>query len=1264
MRNGIVAALVLAVWCIFPAVTIAQSVASVTGTVTDTSGAAIADADVTLLNIRTNASYAAKTGGNGAYRIADLPPGPGYSLTVKKDGFEVFVVNNLYLPVATATTEDVKLALGTVEQKVEVTAEGSVTLNTTDVSIGNTFDMRTIESLPNEYRDDPGQLLRLEAGVVSAQTPRGNPSNDPNFSRDGSVAGARADQDNIFVDGIDATDFAFGVSFQTQAAIPVEAIQEFNTLVANPTPAYGGRSGAQTIITTKSGSNTWHGTLYEYNRTAATEANTYFNNQVDVPRLALERNQFGANLGGAAIKDKLFFFFEYDGRRDNSAQSVDQLVPFPHVQNGELAYINNNPGCTNTARLTSADVSTNCVTILSPAQVAALDPCSLPPGCTGLTTPGFTALGVAPALMNLFKTRYPTPNDYSGGDGINTAGFRFNAPDDLTENGYTTRVDYNINANNKLFARFNFRNENSVLFPNQFPGDPLTAPAIIQDRAWVLGETWTASPNFINQFTYGETRANDNDPILFNPAGGVYLLSFFGGALANPYVRQSQIGHIAPDPTFRDDVTYLHGKHSVTFGAQWNPIKLFNSLTNDLAFIQLGLGGNVSSLPSNLEPSNILQDPIAQANWDNFFVGALGAINNLQALVNFSKAGDQLAQGTLVHRTWRINELAGYAQDSWRARSDLTVTFGVRYQYQTVPYETNGVQSSFLNTNLKSILATRELNGLNGISGPDATPLLVYELTGKANHAQPMYSNELHDFSPRLAFAWNPSFRDGLLNRVLGDRKTVFRAGASLIYDETVVNALTNLEDQSNYIFGNSVAAEFGGGGAVASLQSDPRLAAVNSLPFPINPPPFQIPTTPTAIFNYGIDNQFHTPYSITTSVGLQRELPGGFQLELDYYGRFGRELLVLADGAQAINFVDPASKQTLAQAFTVLELAAQKNLPSVPNQPFFENQMNAALGGPGSCEADLGSSCTAFVYDNNVPALALGNTAGVVAGIPLPPNVGLTPQFFINALATNKGSSSYNALFTTLRKRLSHNLQFDFNYTYSHSIDNNSIVANENGNFEAGVTSILCDATNTHVCRGNSEFDATDQISADFVYDLPVGRGQALGRNAGGLLNEVIGGWQVSGIETWRTGLALTAGTGIASTTSLAADAGETFVGPRSALAPGIHVDTTDNDQVQFFKNPQAAIAAYVPVTGLETGTRDNLRGPHFSNLDLGVIKNFPLTERYRLQFRADAYNVFNHTNFGLPNPLLPSGSFGVISGLAGQEPSRVMQFALRFDF
>jgi hypothetical protein len=199
-------------------------------------------------------------------------------------------------------------------------------------------------------------------------------------------------------------------------------------------------------------------------------------------------------------------------------------------------------------------------------------------------------------------------------------------------------------------------------------------------------------------------------------------------------------------------------------------------------------------------------------------------------------------------------------------------------------------------------------------------------------------------------------------------------------------------------------------------------------------------------------------------------------------------------------------------------------------------------------------------------------------------------------------------------------------------------------------------------VCRGNSEFDAKHQITADFVYDLPFGRGKAFAHNIGWALDEAIGGWQVSGIETWRTGLALTADSGIASTTSLAADPGEIFIGPRSALQTNVHM--LPDGTVQLYKDPTAAIAAFTPPLGVQTGTRDNLRGPHFSNLDVAVNKNFPLgSERYRLQFRAEAYNAFNHTNFGLPDPTL-TGSFGQLTSEAGVEPSRVMQFALRFDF
>jgi hypothetical protein len=1279
MRNWIFVAFVLAVLCAVPTVTNAQSIASVTGTVTDSSGAAVPGASIILVDTRTNNSYFGKTAGDGSYRIPEVPPGPGYSLTVKKDGFQVSVINGLYLPVATATTQDVKFELGTLSQKVEVTAEGSVTLDTTDAMIGNNLDTHALSALPNEFRDNPANLLRLEPGVVSAITPAGGPASgtgalDPNLTRDGAVAGARTDQANIIVDGIDQSNISSGFSFTITGTVPVDGIQEFITIIGNPVPQYGGRSGSQTLITTKSGTNDWHGSAYEYNRTAATEANTFFNNEIGNKRLALVRNQFGGNVGGPVWKDKLFFFFEYDGRRDDESASVEETVPMPHVKLGELAYVNTSQGqdspgnknaCTG-ARLTSADVSTGCVTIMPAATVASMDPCSGLVNCSGLA--GFQAPGVDPALITLFNSRYPNPNDFAAGDGLNTAGFRFNTPNPLIENDYLARADLNVNSKNKLFARFNFVNITSLVQPNAFPGDPLTSPNLNKDRAWVLGDTWTVSPNLINVFTYGESRENTGQPILFNPGGPLFELSFDDG-ISTPFVRQTSFETIAPEPTFRDDVTWVRGNHTFVFGGEWNPILFKDGITNDFTFIQQGLGGNITGLAgsANLLPGNILNSDIS--DWSGAFVGNLGSIFDVQAAFNFTGKGVPLAQGSPVAHDYRVNALAGYFQDTWRIRPSLTLTMGVRYQYDSVPYETHGVQASFLNTNFKSIVDTRLANGLAGIFGPDTTPELTYSLTGKVNHAPGLYSPEYHDFSPRIGIAWNPNYGSGLLGRILGDHKTVIRLGGSLIFDDTVVNNIVALQNQGDYTFGGSFAQEFGdsslGATPTENLGLEPRFSAINSVAFPVPPPPFVTPITPVAIFNYDVDNQFRTPYSIITSFGVQRSLPFGLQLEADYYGRFSRKLFVLADAAQTMDFT--FGGQTLSNAFTILEQDALKDLPpaSVTPQPFFEN-----LFGAGSTQGIY----AAFSGQGSGPgpttgsAMALGNTGGMVLGLGLQPlNIGLTPQFFVNALATNLGSESYNALLTTLRKRLSNNLQFDFDYTYAHAIDNNSTVPHANGNFEPGVTTILCDATNAHACRGNSEFDVTNQITSYFIYDLPFGRGQRFAGNVGKFVNEAIGGWELSGIETWSTGVALTAVNGQSSTTSLAADPGEIFTGPKSALRSSVHIDTSSGTPVvQFFKNPGAAIAAYTPALGLTTGTRDNMRGPHFSDTDVVVSKFFPLwNERYKLQFRAEAYNVFNHTNFALYDPTLTSpGTFGTITSEAGQEPSRVMQFALRFDF
>jgi hypothetical protein len=292
-------------------------------------------------------------------------------------------------------------------------------------------------------------------------------------------------------------------------------------------------------------------------------------------------------------------------------------------------------------------------------------------------------------------------------------------------------VDYNLNGSDNLFGKFNLRNDKTVNaengnLPIQFPGDPLTALDTIPDRAWVIGETWTINSNSINQFTYGETRANEQLAIAFNGSGAFYELSFFGSfagsSFATPYERQSAQGHVIPEPTFRDDVTLIRGKHSFQFGVEWNPAKVRSTLTNDFVFVREGLGGDITGLTPAFRPSDILPDSTAEGNWENFLLGDLGIIWNTQAGINYTHAGAALPPGSPATRDWRIYEMADYFEDSWRIRNDVTVTVGVRYQYQAPPHEVLGTEAQFFNTNVNSVIQTRISDGLDGISGPDAAP--------------------------------------------------------------------------------------------------------------------------------------------------------------------------------------------------------------------------------------------------------------------------------------------------------------------------------------------------------------------------------------------------------------------------------------------------------------------------------------------------------------------------------------------------------------
>ncbi len=281
-----------------------------------------------------------------------------------------------------------------------------------------------------------------------------------------------------------------------------------------------------------------------------------------------------------------------------------------------------------------------------------------------------------------------------------------------------------------------------------------------------------------------------------------------------------------------------------------------------------------------------------------------------------------------------------------------------------------------------------------------------------------------------------------------------------------------------------------------------------------------------------------------------------------------------------------------------------------------------------------------------------------------LPANVGLDPQFSSQLYFGNKSYSNYQGLLTSLHKKLSHGLQFDFNYTYSHSIDNNSTIANNatGTNLTGGYGGFLCDAIQLGSCRGNSDFDVTHLISADGLYDLPVGRGRWLGSNMPGWLNQIVGGWQVAALSRWNTGFAFTT-ISQAFPVSFNANSPSVFIGKRSDLKVNIHTDA--NGAIQLFADPTKAFNAFTGPIGLQGPTRNNLRGPRFFNTNLSLNKHFKIKESLGLEFRAEAYNAFNHTNFSLPpggvaDTTNPS-TFGVITSTAG---ARVMQFSLRLDF
>lgn len=1230
--------------CLSAAVAFAQNTAGVTGVVSDPAGGVIRGAEVKLTDTKTSAEQSTTTNEQGVYAFQKAAPGTGYTLTFTAQGFQTLVLN-VALGVGVTETHNAQLTVGEVSTTVVVTSQSEATLNTTDASIGNVIDNRRLTELPIQIRNSPAALIGLQPGVV------GNNVGTTTTNRVGSVTGSRADQGNITVDGIDANDQATGQFAATVGNAPIDAIQEFRAVSTNPGASEGRSSGGQVELVTKSGTNSFHGNAREYNRTAATAANSFFNNRSGTPRPQLTRNQFGGSIGGPILKESLFFFFDYEGRRDAQGVSYLRIVPLDHYRNGSLGYLNNTAGCATSARL---NTTPSCITILTPAQVTALDP---------------KGVGPDASLLSFINSRYPHANDLTAGDGINTGGFRFNAPSQRKDNTYTNRFDWVPSSKQRVFGRWGIARRvqtdtvNSVAA--QFPGDPETAQIIVRDYTWVVGHTWSLTPALVNQATVGVARSGLLFPNNFHPVSPESFT--FGAGLTAPFASISTQDRFVLVPTIRDDLTWSKGKHNLSFGASFKPIDSKTGLTNDFNFATVGLGGLLGSLDSTLRPGTIGTGTTRSGNYDSAFAFLLGRYAQVATNFNYDTTGTAFPPATGKHRDYRYNEYEFYGQDNWKVRSDLTVTAGVRWQYYPAPYEKNGFQAG-PDVDMRALFDLRQQNAANGISGPTAEPFLKYDLIGKGNNARPLYKADLNNWAPRLAFAYNPSFKDGLLGTIFGERKTVIRGGGAVVYDRPG-GGITFIQDQLSYLFDNSATTQFPASSPTAALLNNPRFSSITTLPVTNAAPVITHPSVPfvdagfptglgSGEFNYAVDQQFRTPYSIEYSFGFQRELPGNFLLDMSYVGRQGRKLFSQADVAQALDFKDRTSGQMMFAAFNALQSQVQAGLTgaAITKQPWFENQIGAGgtalMAGNGTLRQFVlrgdTSDAIQLLYANNL----------------LDPNVGLSAQFGTNIYISNQGASSYNGLLVSLRKRFSRGLQFDFNYTLSNSIDNGSSVANT-------VTGgLVCDLTNLRVCRGPSDFDIRHLFNVNGLYELPFGRGRMLGDKAPGWLNTIIGGWELTGIMTARSGLPF-------STTTTAFPLGFNFNSPAAyntfaadaQLQGKIH-DAT-NGTIQFFADPLLVFnSSLVTGGGIrfphhgEIGNRNAFHGPSFWNVDTALLKNFglPWSEKQRIQIRWEAYNLFNHNAFSLPNASITSTAFGQITSSA--TAPREMQFAIRFEF
>ena len=1220
--------------------------ATVSGTVTDPSGANVAGANVVALNIETGVATTTQTNSAGVYIFAALPPG-AYRISAEHAGFRKALITDITLEVGARLTYNLALEIGSTTETVEVQAGAAGDLAYATASVGNVVSGRKILELPLAGRSTY-DLITTQAGVVGAN-----------------ISGNRTGSLNVTTDGINTQDnllnnlFNIGVANQ----IRVDRVEEFR-IVTSPTDVELGRGSGQIQVITRSGTNTFHGSLYHEHRNTVLTANSFFNNargndpvtgQQISPRDRLIRNQYGGRLSGPVKRNRTFFSGNYEGEKTRQKVATTATVYTATARQGLFRYF---PGVQNgnaDARVPTVDLSGNPV---RPAGAAG--------DLQSVTVFGRDAARMAADSTGVIAKQLglmPLPNNFRAGDGLNTAGYTWRRPVTYDFETFETRVDHLFSPNHRMSVSFNHQAYASlnVAGPQPLPAAPGgTAPT--ETTSYVASFTSVIRPNLLNEFRAGVFRprtqivapydpANNGEGVLSRAGEQPYLIALTGNVttpLAPTNYGSDNSGRISPVYQWGDNVSWLKGRHSFKGGVE---IRFVSSAGFDAFAVTPRATVGAGFVPvTNINTIAGIGQNTGGAQ--NLLLDLNGSLSNAFQVHNSpGGANPVFLPGQTRYRNWSQHEYSYYFKDEIKVNPSLTLNIGIRYEWYAAPHERQG----------KALALKGGTAGLFGISGSSfadifqpnrqAGALTQVQLVGPGtpNADVKLYQNDNNNFAPGVGLAWSlPWF---------GKDKTVIRTGYGIGYERNPIYLTHNVSGLEP-------------GLSQTAILLVPSVFNVRNLRLPVAPtgPPLSpIPVTERTQNIFAFDDNLRTPYIQNWNFSITRSLPGSGSFTARYVGSKGTKL-VRAANINEVNIFENG----LLEAFRITQAGG--------NAPLL-NQIFMGLGGVNGTTvtgSDLvrTSTATQGFFSNNDPGgfaafisgtnQLTGVNGGLLRRVGLPENfVVANPQVAQAQLTSNFSNSSYHSMQLEYMKRFSAGWTAQSNYTWSKTLG-------DYDGEDSALQSNYRTLRNRNLDKVRLGYDRRHVFRTNGIYELPFGPGKTIGRNTSGVLGRVIGGWQTGGIFNAFSGSPI--GYGAVGAVNTAGGGTPIVSGP----LPVGSVQRTGQGVV-WFSGLQQVVDPYVAnITTLQgIQGRSTMRaiadaggkvllsnpapgqfgtlvprvqdGPGAFRLDVNVIKRIKLTERIEAYVRADAINVTNSPQFGNPDLNINSLNFGRITGTTG---------------